>query len=165
QKQEIQWQWWSQDIIPALLNPYLQYLQVSESLRVVVDSIVDHRSQCLTCVVHPLTICCLFFDRLEDIEISYCDCTPAPICLMECGLFACSPVAPTLAVDLHVLEFMRTLFVHLTPNMTAWSEALESFLDAQGYQLQSKVCCIHETFITRLFVTTCMFLYSTSPFH
>ncbi|KAI6115455.1 hypothetical protein EV401DRAFT_1843005, partial [Pisolithus croceorrhizus] len=36
-----------------------------------------------------------------------------------------------------VLEFMRTLFVCLTPNMTAWSEALESFLDAQGYQLQS----------------------------
>ncbi|KAI6147562.1 hypothetical protein EDD17DRAFT_1781038 [Pisolithus thermaeus] len=116
---EIQWQWWSQDIIPTLLNPYLQYLHVSESLQVVVDSTVDHQS-------------------LEDIEISYCACTPAPTCLMECGLFACSPVAPTLAVDLCVLEFMRTLFVRLTPNMTAWSEALESFLDAQGYQLQSK---------------------------
>ncbi|KAI6094191.1 hypothetical protein EV401DRAFT_1881536, partial [Pisolithus croceorrhizus] len=94
-----------------------------------------------------------------------CACTPAPIHLMDCGLFACSPVAPTLTVDLHVLEFMRMLFVHLTPNMTAWSETLKSFLDAQGYQLESKVCCIHETFITRLFVTTCMFLYSTSPFH
>ncbi|KAI6146628.1 hypothetical protein EDD17DRAFT_1514724 [Pisolithus thermaeus] len=42
QKREIQWQQWSQDIIPALLNPYLQYLQVSESLWVVVDSTVDH---------------------------------------------------------------------------------------------------------------------------
>ncbi|KIK22968.1 hypothetical protein PISMIDRAFT_101444, partial [Pisolithus microcarpus 441] len=58
--------------------------------------------------------------------------------LMECGLFACSPVAPTLAVDLCVLEFMRRLFVWLTPNTTAWCEALESFLDAQGYQLKSK---------------------------
>ncbi|KAI6163378.1 hypothetical protein EDD17DRAFT_1507371 [Pisolithus thermaeus] len=119
QKQEIQWQQWSQDIIPAPLNPYLWYLQVSESLWVVVDSTVDLQS-------------------LENIEISYCACTPAPIFLMDCGLLACSPVAPTLAVDLHVLEFMRMLFVHLTPNMTAWSEALKSFLDAQGYQLESK---------------------------
>ncbi|KAI5989530.1 hypothetical protein EDD15DRAFT_2171326, partial [Pisolithus albus] len=133
QKQEIQWQRWSRDIIPELLKPYLQYLQASESLRVVVDSPVDHRSQCLTCVVHPLTICCL-----EEVEITYCACTPAPIHLMERGLFACSPVAPSLAVDLRVLEFMRRLFVRLTPNTTAWCEALESFLDAQGYQLKSK---------------------------
>ncbi|KAI6100892.1 hypothetical protein EV401DRAFT_2080701 [Pisolithus croceorrhizus] len=138
QKREIQWQWWSQDVIPALLNPYLQYLEASESLHVVVDSRVDHLTQCLTCVVHPLTICCLFFNRLEEIKISYCACTPAPVHLMESGLFACSPVAPTLAVDLRVLEFMRTLFVRLTPNTTAWCEALESFLDGQGYQLQSK---------------------------
>ncbi|KAI6114657.1 hypothetical protein EV401DRAFT_2058510 [Pisolithus croceorrhizus] len=108
QKREIQWQRWSQDVIPALLNPYLQYLEASESL------------------------------RLEEIKISYCACTPAPVHLMESGLFACSPVAPTLAVDLRVLEFMRTLFVRLTPNTTAWCEALESFLDGQGYQLQSK---------------------------
>ncbi|KAI6023440.1 hypothetical protein EDC04DRAFT_2498709, partial [Pisolithus marmoratus] len=126
------------DIIPALLRPYLQYLKATESLRVVVDPPVDHPSQCLTCVVHSLTICCLFFDRLEEIEISYCACTPAPIYLMKCGLFACSPVSPTLAVDLRVLEFMRTLFVWLSPNTTAWCDALESFLDAQGYQLQSK---------------------------
>ncbi|KAI6143510.1 hypothetical protein EDD17DRAFT_1781808 [Pisolithus thermaeus] len=106
QKREIQWQWWSQDVIPALLNPYLQYLEASESL--------------------------------HEIKISYCACTPAPVHLMESGLFACSPVAPTLAVDLRVLEFMRTLFVRLTPNTTAWCEALESFLDGQGYQLQSK---------------------------
>ncbi|KAI6012346.1 hypothetical protein EDC04DRAFT_2609524 [Pisolithus marmoratus] len=121
QKREIQWWQWSQDVIPALLNPYLQYLQASESLRVVVDSQVDHPTQCL-----------------EEIKISYCACTPAPVHLMEGGLFACSPVTPTLAVDLHVLEFMRTLFVWLTPNTTTWCEALESFLDAQGYQLQSK---------------------------
>ncbi|KAI6039435.1 hypothetical protein EDC04DRAFT_2867975 [Pisolithus marmoratus] len=77
-------------------------------------------------------------EGLEEIEISYCACTPAPIYLMKCGLFACSPVAPTLAVDLCVLEFMRTLFIWLTPNTTAWCDALESFLDAQEYQLQSQ---------------------------
>ncbi|KIN96721.1 hypothetical protein M404DRAFT_162394, partial [Pisolithus tinctorius Marx 270] len=56
------------------------------------------------------------------------------------GLFVCSLITPTLAVDLCVLEFVKTLFVWLTPNTTAWCEALESFLDAQGYKMQSKVC-------------------------
>ncbi|KAL4080548.1 hypothetical protein J3A83DRAFT_4084465, partial [Scleroderma citrinum] len=50
--------------------------------------------------------------------ISCCMCTPAPIHLMGHGLFACSPVSPTLAVNLHVLEFMKTLFVQLTPVIT-----------------------------------------------
>ncbi|KAI6041025.1 hypothetical protein EDC04DRAFT_2566211 [Pisolithus marmoratus] len=61
---------------------------------------------------------------------------------MACGLFACSPVAPTLAVDLRLLEFMKTLLVWLTPNTTAWCEAFKCFLDGQGYKLQSKVCVL-----------------------
>ncbi|KAI6147073.1 hypothetical protein BKA82DRAFT_4330010 [Pisolithus tinctorius] len=80
---------------------------------------------------------CSHIPGLEEIEISYCACTPAPIHLMGHGLFACSPISPTLAVDLQVLEFMRKLFVWLTPNTTAWCEALESFLDAQGYKLHN----------------------------
>ncbi|KAI6103443.1 hypothetical protein F5141DRAFT_961473, partial [Pisolithus sp. B1] len=64
--------------------------------------------------------------------------TPAPVQLMKHGLFGCSPVAPTLAVDLHLLEFMKTLFVWLMPNTTAWCEAFECFIDGQGYKLQSK---------------------------
>ncbi|KAI6102473.1 hypothetical protein EDD16DRAFT_1425502, partial [Pisolithus croceorrhizus] len=55
--------------------------------------------------------------------------------LMEHGLFGCSPVAPTLAVNLHLLEFMKTLFVWLMPNTTAWCEAFECFIDGQGYKL------------------------------
>ena len=76
-------------------------------------------------------------------ELTCCVCTPAPVQLMKHGLFACSPISPTLAVDLRVLEFMKTLFVWLTPNTTAWCEALESFLDTQGYRSQSKVCFLH----------------------
>ncbi|KAI6019753.1 hypothetical protein F5J12DRAFT_904163 [Pisolithus orientalis] len=73
---------------------------------------------------------CSHIPGLEEIEISYCACTPAPIHLMGHGLFACYPISPTLA-------FMRKLFVQLTPNTTAWCEALESFLDAQGYKLHN----------------------------
>ncbi|KAI5989944.1 hypothetical protein EDD15DRAFT_2388922 [Pisolithus albus] len=111
----------------------MEYLEVSRSLHVVVDAGVDGTGQCRNCVVHRLCVCCL-----EELEITYCVCTPAPVQLMKRGLFACSPVAPTLAVDLRLLEFMKTLFMLLTPNTTAWCEALECFLDAQGYQLQSK---------------------------
>ncbi|KAI6137136.1 hypothetical protein F5141DRAFT_987675, partial [Pisolithus sp. B1] len=52
--------------------------------------------------------------------INACHCTPAPVCLMIYGLFASTPTAPTVAVDLWVLEFLKKLFVHLTPNTTAW---------------------------------------------
>ncbi|KAI6111089.1 hypothetical protein F5141DRAFT_1188346 [Pisolithus sp. B1] len=139
QKQQNQWHWWSQDLLPALIEPYLQYLWVTQNLHVAVD-IQIHLSQCSTCITHALNATCFFFDHmcLEEIKINACPCTPAPVCLMKHGLFASTPTAPTLAVDLQVLEFLRKLFVHLTPNSTAWCEALESFLDGQGYKLQSK---------------------------
>ncbi|KAI6098181.1 hypothetical protein F5141DRAFT_1190810 [Pisolithus sp. B1] len=128
---------WSQDVLPALIEPYLQYLRVTQNLCVAVDIQIP-LSQCSTCITHALNVTCLFFDCLEEIKINACPCTPAPVCLMKHGLFASTPTAPTLAVDLWVLEFLRKLFVHLTPNTTAWCEALESFLDGQGYKLQSK---------------------------
>ncbi|KIK22853.1 hypothetical protein PISMIDRAFT_101667, partial [Pisolithus microcarpus 441] len=85
---------------------------------------------------------CLCILGLEELKITYCACTPAPVHLMKCGLFACSPVAPTLAVNLCLMEFMKTLFMQFMPNTTAWCEAFECFLDAQGYKLQSKVCVL-----------------------
>ncbi|KAI5997125.1 hypothetical protein EDD15DRAFT_2387050 [Pisolithus albus] len=131
-----QWHRWLQDIIPALVEPYLQYLEASHNLRVVVG-IQNHPSRCSACSTHSSNVTCVFFDRLEEIEINACPCRPAPVCLMQHGLFASSPVAPTLAVDLQVQEFLKKLFVCLTPNTTAWCEALESFLDGQGYKLHN----------------------------
>ncbi|KAI6111093.1 hypothetical protein F5141DRAFT_1003606, partial [Pisolithus sp. B1] len=135
-----QWHWWSQDIIPTLVEPYLWYLEASQNLHVVVG-IQNDPSQCGTCSIHSFNVTCVFFDCLEEIKINSCPCMPAPVHLMQHGLFASSPVAPTLAVDLRVLAFLEKPFMHLTPNTTAWCEALESFLDVQGYKLQSKVCC------------------------
>lgn len=56
------------------------------------------------------------------------------------GLFACAPVAPSLAVDIRVLELVKNLFVRMTPNSTAWCDALENFLNGRGYKLNTKVC-------------------------
>ena len=64
QKRQNQWQQWSQDIIPALVKPYMQYLKASQSLRVTVDLKVLGPGQCLTCPLQWLTVCCLFFDRV-----------------------------------------------------------------------------------------------------
>ncbi|KAG6328922.1 hypothetical protein ID866_10167, partial [Astraeus odoratus] len=49
------------------------------------------------------------------------------------GLFACAPVAPSLAVDLRVLEFLKGLFVWLMPNIMPWTDTLQVFLNEQGY--------------------------------
>ena len=58
---------------------------------------------------------------------------------MHRGLFGCAPVSPTLAVDISVLEFMKTLFVRMVPNTTAWCDAMESFLEEHGYKFMTKV--------------------------
>ncbi|KAG1849737.1 hypothetical protein F4604DRAFT_1883754 [Suillus subluteus] len=47
-------------------------------------------------------------------------------------------MVPSLAVDLRVLEFVRLLFIHQSPNQTAWCDALETFLDGMRYKLTSK---------------------------
>src|SRR5438128_4420613 len=106
-------------------------------LKSVIKANVPH-AQCTTSlyIVFSLTVCKpnyfqVFYScisGLEEAKIMYCACTPATIRLMECGLFACSPTSPTLAVDLRVLELVKKLFVRLTPSMTAWCKSLESLL-------------------------------------
>ncbi|KAF9224600.1 hypothetical protein BS17DRAFT_795522 [Gyrodon lividus] len=101
---------WSQDVIPALLNPHMCYLRLTWSLPTSVDM---NAPLCCggSCAPRQLTVICLYFD--------------SPLQLMALGLFGCAPVSPSLAVDLHVLELVKALFVRMTPNMSGWSEALE----------------------------------------
>ncbi|KAF8834398.1 hypothetical protein BDN67DRAFT_985349, partial [Paxillus ammoniavirescens] len=49
------------------------------------------------------------------------------------GLFPCALVTPLLAVNLRVLQFVKTLFVWQTPNVTAWCRVVEVFLAGHGY--------------------------------
>ncbi|KAF9228312.1 hypothetical protein BS17DRAFT_644274, partial [Gyrodon lividus] len=73
-----------------------------------------------------------------------CKCTPAPVYLINHGLFASSPITPSLVIDPQVLELVKNLFTRLTLNTTAWCEALYSFLDGQGYKLQGKEILQHQ---------------------
>ena len=76
---------------------------------------------------------------LESTQIHYCQCYPAPLQLLQRGLFPCTPTAPTLAVDLKMLEFARELFLRVAPNNTAWCDTLESFLGGRRYKLTTRV--------------------------
>lgn len=67
-----------------------------------------------------------------------CSCA-APLYLLRLGLFPCSPVRPTLAVDLQMLEYVQELFVRSPPNITAWCDSLEAFLGKRNYKTKTKV--------------------------
>ena len=77
---------------------------------------------------------------IELISIHICVCVPSALQLLTRGLFSCAPMVPSLAVDIAMLCFACELFVRLPPNMTSFSEAMESFLASQGYELKTKVC-------------------------
>ncbi|KAG2028560.1 hypothetical protein BDR03DRAFT_838001, partial [Suillus americanus] len=122
-----QWQRWSNEVIPSLIGPYLTYQYKSSSLRHQPALQNDPVECTASCHRRTLEMTCVFFNYLEVLNIDCCPCAPAPLQLLKLGLFACAPIAPSLAVDLHVLELVRTLFVWITPNTTAWCEALEVF--------------------------------------
>lgn len=63
------------------------------------------------------------------------DCSKAAVQLVRSGLFPCSPIYPTLAIDICVLDFVRRLFLRIALNYTAWRSAAMDFLAGQGYHL------------------------------
>ncbi|KAG1807137.1 uncharacterized protein BJ212DRAFT_1449388 [Suillus subaureus] len=138
QKRANQWCRWSQDVIPSCLIPYLSYIQLTSAL--CYTNMPGQPQQDLGvcragCKTWSITVACVHFNLLKEIDIIACPCFPAPLQLLCCGLFPCAPVAPSLAVDLHILEFIRLLFVCQSPNQTAWCNAVETFLDGMGYKL------------------------------
>lgn len=98
--------------------------------------------------------------EIKSLSIKHCPCSPAPLRLLSMGLFPCTPTAPSLAVDLNVLDFCRGLFLRVGPNSTAWCDALESFLDARSYKLTTRVSCY---FLPSVLFTLILF-YSRTRF-
>ncbi|KAF6751590.1 hypothetical protein DFP72DRAFT_816334 [Ephemerocybe angulata] len=72
---------------------------------------------------------------MEDIvSITVCACRPTQA-LLALGYFPSSPVRPSFAFDIKMLEFASQLYLRSPPNMTAWSSTLEAYLRGRGYQL------------------------------
>src|SRR5258708_20315436 len=53
--------------------------------------------------------------------------------LVQCGLFPCTPLRPTLVIDIFMLEWATTLFLHMAPNVCAWTTTTEIMLKREGY--------------------------------
>ncbi|KAF8059310.1 hypothetical protein FPV67DRAFT_1426412 [Lyophyllum atratum] len=134
-KRANQSQRWLTEVIPALIPPYMEVLSKTQSLRLRAES--ELRCTCGS-PGRKLDMVVLRFSTLESLSVQICECSPAAVQLMNRGLFPCSPVAPTLAVDLLVLDFVTRLFVHMPPNITAWCQTAEEFLGPQGYKLTTQ---------------------------
>ncbi|RDB27721.1 hypothetical protein Hypma_003286 [Hypsizygus marmoreus] len=135
-KREKQWERWQQEVIPMLIGPYMELMCATKSLR----EPVPHLERACSCGENgrTLEVVLVRFDCLERISIVICSCKPATRQLLERGCFAAAPLAPTLAVDLKVLEFVTSLFVNVAPNNTAWCKTVETFLSKQGYKLSTQ---------------------------
>ncbi|KAF8135243.1 hypothetical protein K438DRAFT_1911669 [Mycena galopus ATCC 62051] len=132
-KRAAQWQRWQNETLPALLPEYARMMQETKSLR----DMEGRESQASPCACHKEIhkVAVVRFSSIEDFEIHSCKCAPVPVQLMRMGAFGCSPVKPSLAVDLRVLEFTLNLFLQISPNNTAITVALERVLGNMGFQL------------------------------
>ena len=139
QKKANQWCRWSEDIIPCMIVPYLSYIQETLSLQYANIPGERHRNdgECGTgCRTRSIKVACILFDGMllsflssniglmyitafTEITILTCPCFPALLQLLPRSLFPCAPMAPSLAVDLWVLEFVGLLFIRQSPNQTA----------------------------------------------
>ncbi|KIM39165.1 hypothetical protein M413DRAFT_75239, partial [Hebeloma cylindrosporum] len=134
-KKQKQWRKWSEDVIPALLQPYMTLLRETEGLRNINSK--RQADGCDGCSEgRLLNVTCVYFDNLE--KMTLCTCNEPALQLLQKGFFPCAPQLPTLAVDLGVLDFARDLFINAAPNTTAWCETLEGFLSARSFKLSTR---------------------------
>ncbi|KII82981.1 hypothetical protein PLICRDRAFT_84208, partial [Plicaturopsis crispa FD-325 SS-3] len=137
-KKQRQWATWASETIPALIDPHMRLLRRSANLSRMSD-VTEAPCTCdASAKRRTLSISCVHFENLKKITLTVCPCKPAATQLITRGLFPCAPHAPSLAVDIPVLEFVTNLFVRMPPNVTAWCDAVESFLDARGYKLGTR---------------------------
>ncbi|EDR04478.1 uncharacterized protein LACBIDRAFT_304591 [Laccaria bicolor S238N-H82] len=118
--------------------PYMRLVSSTESFRLPIpeDAIATtHNCQCIRRAVDVIVV---RFCILEKLKLQFCNCRPAAVQLLQRGLFPSAPFAPSLAVDIRVLDFVSRLFLHVSPNATAWCNTVEEFLQSQGYKLTTQ---------------------------
>lgn len=66
------------------------------------------------------------------IEISVCACRSACKELLARGYFPCAPISPSLGFNTSLLDFIAIHSLNVAPNVTAWSDTLETFWARRG---------------------------------
>ncbi|EIN03431.1 hypothetical protein PUNSTDRAFT_78189 [Punctularia strigosozonata HHB-11173 SS5] len=135
QKKQRQHDRWREVTIPELEGPYMDYVR-----RVASAECEDPPSSECNCQGTKSTISLpvVFWDHIEDREVVVCPCTSIAHRLILAGLFPSAPQRPSLAIDIKLLELTRVLFLHVAPNVTAWTSTLEYFLEESGQKLQTR---------------------------
>ncbi|KAF8217954.1 hypothetical protein K438DRAFT_1952813 [Mycena galopus ATCC 62051] len=119
---------WQLDVLPALIPVFVNLWHKTRGLRDADALPLLGRTDCSCGSTTVCKISVVRFTVISDLEIDV-------------------PVATTLAVDLRILEFARTLFGKISPNNTAWTATMESFLTDLGFTLD------HEGSLQRLFAS------------
>ncbi|KDQ13386.1 hypothetical protein BOTBODRAFT_111622 [Botryobasidium botryosum FD-172 SS1] len=128
-----QWARWSESVIPALMEPFMGYQQLTHSGRIAPPSI---NRACLCNKLH-LRLTLAQWNELENITLPVCGCQPASIQLMSRGYFPCAPARPSMAFHLDLLDFISIHAHNAAPNTAAWAETLEAFWKERSYILPS----------------------------
>jgi CxC1 like cysteine cluster associated with KDZ transposases len=122
---------WIEKTIPALVQPFLDLVQSSNNLR----SIDRNNVKCSCRRSLPRArILCVEFASMHMRSICSCSISSN---LVKIGFFPSTPTRPTVAFDIKMLSFMHELHVRCSPNISAWSSALETFLQGLGFNLAS----------------------------
>ncbi|KAI5983957.1 hypothetical protein EDD15DRAFT_2390612 [Pisolithus albus] len=129
-----QWQRWSCDVIPSLVQPYLSYRRLSNRFR----NPVNYEPPTLVECHFPVCLGALFMVGLRHVDLVVCPCVPAALQLLWMGYFPCAPLGPSLAVSLQFLSLVRQLFMRMPPNTSAWCESFEAYLAGMGYRVDTK---------------------------
>ncbi|KAL1697862.1 hypothetical protein EV121DRAFT_274803, partial [Schizophyllum commune] len=136
-RRELATERWLKSILPLLHAPFMRLMQETDNLSVPPRRMKPVVAAC-TCNGRrrrKLSILVLRMTQVERIKLVACDCRPAAVQLVEIGLFPCAPYRPNLAVDINVLDFVRILFVNISPNVRAWCKASEEFLLSRNQKL------------------------------
>ncbi|KAJ6528468.1 hypothetical protein B0H19DRAFT_854336, partial [Mycena capillaripes] len=55
------------------------------------------------------------------------------------GFFPCTPMEPSLTIEVRVSEFVMGLFLNMPPNNTVLTRTLKGYLDGMGYKVDNWV--------------------------
>ncbi|KAJ7463383.1 hypothetical protein FB451DRAFT_1043224 [Mycena latifolia] len=139
-KRGAQWRRWQLEVIPTVLPHFTRVLHATKSLRDCTDLPLPTASSgscaCKTSRVCKIAI--VRFSSVDDAQLRICSCSPAAVQLIQCGAFPCAPLAPTLAVDLRVLEFAMNLSCKSPPTTPPFRHA-GTMPGCHGLQLQHQV--------------------------
>jgi hypothetical protein len=76
---------------------------------------------------------------LDKTQVQYCSCNPAAVTLVKHGFFPCSPIQPSVAFDINLLDLVSITAANMAPNIFGWTLSLESFWAQHGYTIGIRV--------------------------